>query len=188
MNWRMPLSMLLLAAAVAASWLLVQQPLPQDLTRAEGQESESETGYYALHATVIGTQKNGDKLYELNARKILHYPHDNSVTLHDVHLRYHPEGNVPWTLQSDSGRLPGGTDVIELSGNVRVVSHPDDESDQVVVTTTRLDIFPEEDLATTEAAVDIRKGSHTLAGIGMKAYLKEERLELLSNVYGRFSQ
>lgn len=187
MNWRTLLSTMLLLAAVAASWLLVNQPLPESLTPATGTTTTpQEIGYYARDATVVGTQEDGSLLYKLNAREITHYPHDNSIVLHEVDLSYHPDTGVPWTLQSEVGRLPGTGDEIQLSGDVRVISHPESEADRIIVTTTKLNIRPREDLAQTDEPVRIQLGQHILAGTGMKAYLKEERLELQSNVYGRF--
>lgn len=188
MNWRTLLSTVLLVAAAAASWLLVNQPLPESLAPGNSTTTTpAEIGYYARHATVVGTQKDGSRLYELNAREITHYPHDNSVVLRHVDLSYHAETDVPWTLQSEVGRLSETGDEIQLSGNVRVVSHPESEADRIIVTTTKLTIRPEENLALTDEPVRIQLGRHTLAGTGMKAYLKEERLELQSNVYGRFT-
>ncbi len=188
MNWRTLLSTVLLVAAVAASWLLVNQPLPESLAPGSSPiTTPDEIGYYAYHATVIGTQEDGSRLYELKAREIKQYPHDNSIVLHEVDLSYHPETDVPWTLQSEVGRLPGTGDEIQLSGNVRVVSHPENEADRIIVTTTKLNFRPRENLAQTDEPVRIQLGQHILAGTGMKAYLKEERLELQSNVYGRFT-
>lgn len=181
------MSSLLLAGAVAASWLLVRQPMPGSLPETEAGAPPGKIGYYAHDATVVATQENGSPLYELNAREILHYPHDDSVTLRDVDLSYHRETEVPWTLQSDVGRLPVEARVIELTGNVRVVSHPENESERIILTTTRLEIRPYDDLAVTDAPVRIQLGQHILSSTGMKAYLKEERLELQSNVYGRFT-
>ncbi len=131
MNWRTLLSTMLLLAAVAASWLLVNQPLPESLTPATGTTTTpQEIGYYARDATVVGTQEDGSLLYKLNAREITHYPHDNSIVLHEVDLSYHPDTGVPWTLQSEVGRLPGTGDEIQLSGDVRVISHPESEADR----------------------------------------------------------
>ncbi len=55
----------------------------------------------------------------------------------------------------------------------------------VVLTTTRMTVFPDKQYAQTEQAVRIEAANGVTTANGMKAYLEDGRMLLLSNVRGQ---
>ncbi|MCY1250003.1 Lipopolysaccharide export system protein LptC [compost metagenome] len=78
---------------------------------------------------------------------------------------------------------PGGKQV-ELIDDVRV-ARTDAKGRSLLLTTTRMTVFPDEDLAQTEQPVRIQEPNGVTTATGMKAYLKDSRMLLLSNVRGQ---
>ncbi|MGF6670288.1 LPS export ABC transporter protein LptC [Pseudomonas monsensis] len=78
----------------------------------------------------------------------------------------------------------GGTQV-ELIDSVRI-KRTDEKNRDLLVTSTRMTVFPQDQYAQTEQPVRIDGAGGVSTGVGMKAYLKESRIHLLSNVRGQY--
>ena len=76
---------------------------------------------------------------------------------------------------------------IELSGGVTITTVGRKPSETLVIRTAELKLEPEERVAKTESRVQIELGRKQLNATGMVAHLDEERLELTSNVNGKFN-
>jgi lipopolysaccharide export system protein LptC len=91
----------------------------------------------------------------------------------------------PWHVTSERAEVnPDGTEV-ELIDKVRV-ARTDERKRDTIITTTRMTVFPQKQYAQTEQAVRIDGAGGTTTGTGMKAYLKDGRMDLLSNVRGQY--
>ena len=107
----------------------------------------------------------------------------NLLTTPDLHMYRGTE--YPWHVQSERAEVnPDGTEV-ELIDNVRV-QRTDEKQRELVVTSSRMTVFPQKQYAQTEQAVRIDGAGGTTTGKGMKAYLKEGKIDLLSNVRGQY--
>ena len=74
---------------------------------------------------------------------------------------------------------------MQLRGHVRAVSaQPDGDTE---IRTQYLEIDPEAYIAETDDRVQIRIGARSLTATGMLASLKDNQLELKSNVSGKFA-
>ena len=92
---------------------------------------------------------------------------------------------LPWKIRSERGEVsPGGTEV-ELIDNVRV-KRTDEKKRDTLITSTRMTVFPQQQYAQTQQPVKIDGAGGVSTGTGMKAYLKESRIHLLSNVRGQY--
>ena len=77
-----------------------------------------------------------------------------------------------------------GTEV-ELIDSVRV-ARTDAQNRDTIITSSRMTVFPQKQYAQTEQDVRIDGAGGVSTGKGMKAYLKESRIHLLSNVRGQY--
>ena len=122
--------------------------------------------------------------YEMTAVKLEHQKATDItfVTTPDLLLF---RGNVqPWHIQSARAEVgPKGKEV-ELIDDVRV-ARTDAKGQPSILTTTRLTVFPDKNYAQTEQAVKIDAANGVTTAVGMKAYLKDSRMHLLSNVRGQ---
>ena len=91
----------------------------------------------------------------------------------------------PWHVQSERGEVnPDGTEV-ELIDSVRV-ARTDEKNRTTIITSSRMTVFPQKQYAQTEQDVRIDGAGGVTTGKGMKAYLKDGRMDLLSNVRGQY--
>ncbi|MCO7516963.1 LPS export ABC transporter periplasmic protein LptC [Pseudomonas guariconensis] len=155
------------------------------LDRPVTQVDQSAIDYYAINAHSVQFLPDGKLQYEMTADKVEHLKASEVtlVTKPDLHLyRGTP---YPWHVQSERAEVnPDGSEV-ELIDKVRV-ARTDDKQRDTIITTTRMTVFPQKQYAQTEQAVRIDGAGGTTTGKGMKAYLKDGRMDLLSNVRGQY--
>jgi lipopolysaccharide export system protein LptC len=61
------------------------------------------------------------------------------------------------------------------------------EGEELVILTRDVRVLLEERIASTQALVTMNMGPHSVSARGMRAYLKQDRVELQSEVHGRFA-
>jgi lipopolysaccharide export system protein LptC len=183
MDRRAILGLTALALAAVASGVL--------LFRAEEEQAPAATtprlgvGYYVNDATLTGTDDAGRILYRLSAATVVQTPADGSISLQSVAMNYDPAGQAPWTLHADTGRIPPGGKMIELSGNV-VAATREADSPAATIRTDYLELDPDTEVATTDREVVIDYAGSTVHATGLRAMLRQDRLQLLSDVTGRY--
>lgn len=146
---------------------------------------EGAIDYYALNARSVQYLPDGKLQYDMTADKVEHLK-ASEVTLMtkpDMHLY---RGTLfPWHVQSERGEVnPDGTEV-ELIDSVRV-TRTDDQNRTTIITSSRMTVFPQKQYAQTEQVVRIDGAGGVTTAKGMKAYLDEGRMNLLSNVRGQY--
>lgn len=184
MSWRGVVGLAILIAAAAASWLLVtgeREPAPDAAA-----QSPFQAGYYLLDARWIGMAEDGSRLYSIEAREVVETEVPDEVLMNDVRIEYSPEAEVPWTLTADRALLERASRRVRLEGNVHAVSGAGEPGERAELLTEYLELEPETYAAETDRRVTLRVGNRTLTATGMLALLQDDRLELKSNVSGRF--
>ena len=172
-----------LALAAFGSWYLARQSpgqLPEDRP-----PDSARPGFYLKNARILGTAPDGALLYEIEADHA-EQRDENSVDFSNVRLLYSPEADVPWTVVADSATIRNDERRVLLSGHVRAVSASGLNQQETEIRTDYLELDPDKFIAETEARVQIRIGERSLTATGMLASLHEDRLELKSNVSGKF--
>ncbi len=173
----------ILALAAAASWYLSAR-----LTRPEAPEDAAQAfsgGFYLRSARIQGMGDEGNLLYEILA-EYAEQTTSQEIVFKDVQINYSPDTAVPWTLKANKAVVGRTQEQVVLSGDVRVVSTEGFGGEATEIRTPYLELEPEKFRAETDARVQIRVGSRSLTATGMLALLEEDRLQLKSNVSGRF--
>lgn len=172
----------LMLAAVASGFLLFRaSPGNGDRTG----EPRLGIGYYIDNAKLTGTGEDGRALYRVTARTASQSLEDGAVDLQDIEMTYGPANDIPWDLSANAGRIPPDAAIIQLSGDVVAVSREANAA-PVIIRTDYLEIDPETYIARTERRVTVQHNGNTLLGTGLRAYFKEDRLQLMSDVNGKF--
>ena len=185
LNLRTTIGILILAAAAFGSWWLAQTPNDsQSLPLGRGTPPP---GYYLREAKVSHSGADGKLLFEINAQSAQQNAATQSMQLEGVRIDYLPSVDIPWALESDSGIAPLDQSYIELSGAVTITALGREAAETLIIRTAKLTLQPEDQLATTNSRVQIELGNQRLNATGMVAHLGEERLELTSNVNGKFN-
>ncbi len=174
----------LLTAGAMASWFLARSGQNDgDSTLAF---DTTQRGYYLKSARILGTGADGQLLYEIQAERA-EQQDDDRVSFTDVRLNYSPQSDVPWTVNADSATIHQDQQRVLLHGHVRAVSSEGFSGNDTEIRTQYLEIDPENYLAETDERVQIRIGARSLTATGMLASLKENQVELKSNVSGKFA-
>jgi lipopolysaccharide export system protein LptC len=187
MTARNVLGFALLIAAAAGSWYLtgaLRGPVPDEVPR-----NVQSDAFYLRNARVLGTNEQGRPLYEIEAEYAEQLP-DEKMQFQNVRITYSPEATVPWTLNADTATVGSMTGTnqerVVLSGHVVAVSEEGFAGEVTEIRTPYLEFDPLTYRVETESRVQIRVGSRSVTATGMLALLQENRLQLKSNVSGKF--
>jgi lipopolysaccharide export system protein LptC len=96
---------------------------------------------------------DGSVRYTLAARKMVHYPDDDSAHLDTVTLEAFEPKQPKMTATADRGRLEQGGDRVWIEGNVVVVREADARAGRARLTTEKLLVLPDEGKARTSSDV-----------------------------------
>ena len=165
------------------SWYLARTLRPAEVT--ETISDSSGDGFYLKSARILGTDNDGALLYEIEADYV-EQQRNNDISMENVHVRYSAGAEVPWTINADAATISEDQSLLRLSGNVMAVSKEGFAGQVTEIRTPQLYIEPNAYKAETDRRVQIRIGSRSLTATGMLALLKDNRLQLKSNVNGKF--
>ncbi|UFH50173.1 LPS export ABC transporter periplasmic protein LptC [Pseudomonas sp. KNUC1026] len=155
------------------------------LDNAPAQVDESVVDYYAINTHTKQFMDDGSLQYDLTADKVEHHQVSeiSYVTLPEMQIyRGTP---YPWHVRSERAEVnPDGTQV-ELIDNVKL-NRTDQKSRTTVINTSRATVYPRRQYAETDQDVRIDGANGVTTAKGMKAYLKDSKVDLLSNVRGQY--
>ncbi len=185
LNLRNVFVFVVLTAAAASSWYWSRTGTADN---QPGERRESfPLGYYLTDAEISGTDEDGRLLYRIWAGRAEERPDENRLFMSDVRVEYRPVEGVPWILTADAGEAPTDESYIDLRGAVELANVPLDAGDATVIQTQALRFEPETFVASSDETVSLFLGAHRLDAVGIKVYLRDDRLELESSVHGEFS-
>jgi lipopolysaccharide export system protein LptC len=122
--------------------------------------------------------EDGRVLYTLAARKMVHFPDDDSAQLESIQLEAFEPRQPKMTITADNGRLEQGGDRVHIQGNVVVLREADARSEEARLTTERLLVLPEEGIARTDAQVQLDSASARAIAQGMEIDNRSRTLKL----------
>jgi lipopolysaccharide export system protein LptC len=172
-----------LTAGALGSWYLAWQGRGDDDTAPIFEAAQQ--GYYLKSARILGTGSDGGLLYELLA-DAAEQREDGHVYFTNVSLNYSPQSAVRWRVIADTAVIRQDENRVVLRGHIRAISSEGFSGKDTEIRTQYLEIDPDNYVAETNERVQIRIGERSLTATGMLASLKENRLELKSNVGGKF--
>ncbi len=140
--------------------------------------------FYASNTYTVQYQADGKLHYELTADKVEHVKASDITLMTAPNMNLFRGSELPWKIRSERGEVsPGGVEV-ELIDKVRV-ERTDAKGRPTILTTSRLTVFPDKEYAQTQQAVRIDAANGVTTAQGMKAYMNDGRMLLLSNVRGQ---
>jgi lipopolysaccharide export system protein LptC len=176
------LALLTLAVLAAGSWWLNQR---LDAGPGEIDERPAPDGFYMTEAEITTAGPDGLPQYRVIADEIRQLALGGPTELHDVRVEYNIYSPSPWLMTAPHGLLSDDQSLLELWGGVEVIGESGDHG-RAAVATERLEIDTATHIARSRVLVDLALGEQRVSGVGMVAYLLEERLQLQSEVHGRF--
>ncbi len=179
-----PIALLLVVAAVSV-WL-DRQVQPPEGGRDGKVRHDPDYVVENFSATRVGP--NGTARYTLSARRMVHYPDDDSTYLDAP--KFVNLGNPPATVTvtSKNALVSSDGENAYLTDDVRVVRSAYGGNSEMTMLTSYLHIIPESDIAKTDKAVQISDANTVITSIGLEFNNATHVLKLLSNVRGTYDK
>jgi LPS export ABC transporter protein LptC len=174
----------ILAAVAAASWFLSRPPA--EVSVVSEVEQDTPLGYYLRDAVLIGTDTNGKISYRIYADEVEQHDANDDLVLRKVRVEYDSSEHVPWRLTADEGTVELHGEYLDLAGSVRLSNESEEGVVPTVVKTQQLRLDPASFVASSEEAVAFVRGKARISAVGLRADLKDGRLDLQSQGYGQF--
>ncbi len=182
MNWRTVLGLVLAAAALASGWSAWQQRQSAHAVDPDSQRPDYVLGDFEI----VTLGKDGKESATLRAPAMERNPGDDSSDITRPVFLLPDSAGRHWQLKADTGWISAKGEELRLRGNVSGDSPRDDQTPVTTFRTDALDVFPDRDLARTDARVTMtRPGLHQV-GLGFQANLKSGQYSLLSQVKTRY--
>ena len=183
MNARNITSFTVLLLIAIGTGYLARSLQPAEIT--ETMSDSSGDGFYLKSARILGTDAEGQLLYEITA-DFVEQQKSNDIAMQNVQISYSAGSGVPWKITADEATISEDQNLLRLSGHVIAISNAGFAEQVTEIRTPQLDIEPTTYKAETESRVQIRIGSRSLTATGMLALLQDNQLQLKSNVSGKF--
>ena len=170
------LPLVVLAVLAGLTWWLNQlvQPAAPRVSGATRHDPDLIVNNFSARA--FG--KDGKTLYTLVARKMVHYPDDNSALLERLDFEAYEPRQPRVTIASDRGRLLEGGDKVWFESNVILVREADQRVEESRLTTDRLLVLPHDGVARTASPVLLENASGRVEAAGMELDNQKRVLKL----------
>ncbi|MBW2940242.1 LPS export ABC transporter periplasmic protein LptC [Zhongshania sp. CAU 1632] len=152
------------------------------LSITEQFEATPDADSHLTNVNGIKYSSNGDIAYQWRANSAERLISDGSITLQKPYYIGNIAEQRPWTASSQSGRLSQNGEQLTLENTVIVK----DLIRQAEISTEALNINLENSEVSTSLALTLKLRNGKTNSIGMQASLKDERVELLNQVKGRY--
>lgn len=126
--------------------------------------------------------EQGMPRFIMTAKKMRHYPDDDSTTLEVPRLTTLSADRPAIHMIAKRGIVSSKGDEVFLYDDVEVLREANAQQHELTLQTEYLHIIPDQDIASTDRAILIADAHNTVHAIGLKMDNKARTLELLSQV------
>lgn len=137
--------------------------------------------YYMEDFTTLRMKQDGSPRNRLTAAYMAHYPEENITELLKLEMELFREDKPPLYIIAEQGRRRGNSDTIVLSGPVKIREYDDAGAAVLEVDTADVRVFLDEEYAETDQRATIVRGGTVVTGIGLRAFLPQDRLEIIEH-------
>ncbi|HAF00970.1 MAG TPA: LPS export ABC transporter periplasmic protein LptC [Methylophilaceae bacterium] len=175
-----PLALALLLALITF-W--INQTVQEQGSRIDG-SNRHDPDYMLNNFVTTQTDVNGKLRYVLAAAEMTHYPDDDSTVLQRPRFTQYSVDKPYTQIQGLRGYVSSDGESVEFVDNVKVVRQAYADRGEMQLTTEKLTIEPDKDLATSNSAVTIKQFPKTvITAVGMVYDKKNQTTKLLKDVH-----
>ena len=182
--WLTGLPQLLLLLLLAAAYWLNQQVQPLPVVPDSGKRHDPDFIVSEVVATTLNEQ--GKPRFVVAAKKMLHYPDNDSTYLEAPKLTSFDPDHPPIHTYANNGIVSGKGEEIFLRDDVRVVRTASATQSEMTFTTTYLHVIPDSGLAETDQPVTMIDGRNIVHAVGMKFDNKARIVKLLAQIKSEY--
>lgn len=171
-----------LVATLGLLWVLT----PTEKKIPSSFKTQSQPQEYMTQVSVWNFNEEGKLKHFLSAESWSYLPADESSLLTTPHLTVYKPDNSVWKIDAKQGVVTqpniGTIDQVELQDSV-VLQRPAAPSlDPILIETQKICYKPKENKAETDQFITLTKPELKITGVGMRALLDTNSVELLNNV------
>jgi lipopolysaccharide export system protein LptC len=181
MSWRGILILLLMAGAVLSGWAVWKHRLPPPQTATANDRPD----YVLRDFELTALNGEGKESFTLRAPSLERRPNDETMSLVTPVFQV-PDGTGKyWDIRAKQGWVSADQNEIRLTGEVKANS-PADDLRPITMNTERLNVFPGQSRASTDAVVTIVQPGSILRGRGFAVSTTTKRYVFRSEVRSRY--
>ncbi|QCU72438.1 LPS export ABC transporter periplasmic protein LptC [Luteimonas yindakuii] len=181
MSWRGWLAIVLVIAAVVSGWSAWRQRADAPGTATGPLRSD----YVLRDFELIALNNEGRESFTLRAPLLEQNPADRTIAIETPLFLVPERDGGRWQARSQTGWVSASHDELRLEGDVRMTS-PDQGGRDLLLTTTRMTLLPETNIARSDELVTIQQPGSRIQGLGMQVDLTTKRYEFSSQVKQRY--
>ena len=179
-------SPLILLALLAALTFWLDRKVQPGVRSADG-KSRHDPDFIMEGFSAVQMNPDGTRRYALSARRLVHFPDDNSTDLETPRLVYFDYERAPVSVRSETASATRGGDDVYFHGNVQVVRSAFDGNPELGLFTSYLHVIPDRDFAQTDKPVRIVEGNSTANAVGLEFDNSKRQFRLLSEVKANYA-
>jgi lipopolysaccharide export system protein LptC len=143
-------------------------------------------GYSAQDVQLVETGPDGRPMYTLHASEIRQQPASDFVTLENVTLQFRDPAGDLWNGRANEGVVSNGASNVDLTGAVTLSGRLPSDQAPIAISSNTLAVDTRTEVVTTQDPVVFELSGQQLSARGMVAHLKDERVQLESDVHGLY--
>jgi lipopolysaccharide export system protein LptC len=180
-NWVPSWVLAVILALLLASPFWLNQP-QRAISPSQNSQLSRTPDYVVENFSAIQMDEGGVGRHILLARKMMHYPDDDSTDLEQPRLINTEPGKPAMQVKADEAKMTSNGEDIYLSGNVMVVRNGGKGRGETSMTTSLLHVIPSDDIARTDKPVVITETNAVIKAVGMEMSNRTGITQLLSQV------
>lgn len=169
---------------LGVTYWLDQQSLPEPAKSDSAMRHDPDAIVDNFSATRLNEQ--GTPRFIMVAKKMQHFPDDDSSTLDMPHLTALSAEHPAIHATATHGILSSKGDEIFLHGDVRILRDASAVHDKFSLHTEYLHVLTDQEFLSTDRAVTVIDGRNTVSAIGLEMDNKARTLKLLSQVRSEY--
>ena len=177
--------LILLALLAVMSFWLDRKVQPQ-AHRPDG-STRHDPDFIIEGFSAVKMNPDGTRRYALAAKRMVHFPDDNSTQLESPRLVYFDYERSPVTIRSETADAVQGGDDVYFRGNVQIIRSAYAGNAELGVFTSFLHVIPDKDLAKTDKPVRMVDGNSTASSVGLEFNNYSREIKLLSEVKASYA-
>jgi lipopolysaccharide export system protein LptC len=181
-RWIGYLPVLLLAALAGLTYWLDQRVQPE----VPHTNSPEDPDFLAEDFLVTRMNRDGTPRYAVRAKKLVHYPGDNSAKLDAPEFTHFDPETAPLTMRANHGLISHNGEEAHFNGDVLVRRSAYSDQKEMTLQTSYLHVIPDQDLAKTDREVTLTSGNSVVRSVGLEFNNATRNVKLLSQVRGMF--
>lgn len=178
---------LLLVALLAAMSYWLERAVQGPAAPRDG-STRHDPDYIVQDFVVRQLGPDGIALHQLDAKRMLHYPDDDSTHLEQPTLQRYTQGKLTMKISAHRAQVSSEGKTVDFHDEVKAIRLATETSSELTMTTDHLHVIPDDDFASTKRPVKIVDANTQVTAVGLELDNKAKILKLMSNVRGSYAK